>query len=193
MNAPHIHQGHAGARPLSTLLVKVSLLSISLLAQNCALADNISDYLSPHITASNVIDIRQWSRPAECVFTPDGGQDCLLSLAMAEGRGKQPLSQQVEASVYLRLRGGRVGQVIINGPSSHLVQVLDLLHRYYGPPIAAPAGEWQANSPCSTLSEWQQPEMSILLKACRKPGSHNGDGFTINLLADWYALAGQHR
>lgn len=169
------------------LFVSLCLAGTLMAAQASVASTNIATFLSPQIAGMSLVEFYKRTGAMECAIGSDGAQDCFIALPFgAAGRA----GPNEGAWVFVRARGGRVGQVIINGPISQLTRVLDVLARHYGPPIHAASRASALVSPCSELSQWQRGGHSVVVRACRNPLSESGGGeFVVHLLADWYVFS----
>lgn len=151
--------------------------------QALALTQNVASLLSPRVAGMSLTELQKRLGAMECAIGPAGAKDCFI--AMPFGAASR-VGGNDEARVFLRARGGHVGQIIINGPIEQLTRVLAVLSRQYGASSASVSRASATPEPCTELSQWQREGQSVLVKVCRNPIGSGGD-FVVNILADWYA------
>lgn len=167
------------------------LAGVAMAAHASAASTSIATFLSPHVAGMSLAELRKRAGGMECAIGSDGAQDCFVTLpfGVADHAGSNE-----EARVFVRARGGRFGQVIVNGPIGHLTRVLDMLSRHNGSPTPSVSRASAFVSPCNDLSQWQRDGHSVVVRTCRNPLSKSGGGeFVVNLLADWYVFSREGR
>lgn len=154
--------------------------------QAFATTESVATLLSPRVAGMSLTELQKRLGAMECAIGPEGAKDCFIALpfgAASRGGGND------EARVFLRARGGQVGQVIINGPVGQLARVLAALSLNYGASSASISRVSATPAPCTELSQWQREGQSVLVKVCRNPVGNGCGDFLVNILADWYALS----
>ena len=143
--------------------------------------------LSPRLPGISLATLQERFGRMECERgREEGVEDCYFALPVA---GVASSSRQGgDAFVFLRVRQGRVGQMVINGPAERLSGVFGTLLRNYGAPQSGVLRVASSLAPCTDLSQWQRFGHSVVVRVCRgQPGSA-GD-FVVNVLADWYVTS----
>lgn len=168
------------------LLALLCVFGVHVSGQAFAAAESVAALLSPRVAGMSLTELQKRLGAMECAIGPAGAKDCFIALpfgAANRGGGNE------ETRVFLRARGGHVGQVIINGPVEQLTRVLAALSLHYGAPKTRVSRVSAALAPCTELSQWQHEGQSVLVKVCRNPVGNGGGDFVVNILADWYALS----
>lgn len=172
---------------LKNWLSPLPLLAWALISgQAFAVNENLAVLLSPSVVRMSLAKLQKSLGPMECTSGAAEDKDCFIALPV--GAANLPGSDY-KGWAFLRVRGGHVGQVIINGPAWQLTKVLEVLALHYvvsntgitPPPLTL--------GPCKKLSERQSEGVSVLVKVCRSPIGGSSD-FVVNILADWYAFSG---
>lgn len=167
-----------------SLLVWPCLVGMLFCGQALALTQDVALLLSPRVAGMSLTELQKRLGAMECAIGPAGAKDCFI--AMPFGAASR-VGGNDEARVFLRARGGHVGQIIINGPVEQLTGVLAALSLHYGASSASVARASATPAPCTELSQWQREGQSVLVKVCRNPAGNGGGDFVVNILADWYA------
>lgn len=187
------------ARPSTPLLTDTSIkrrfralactAGLMFFSHSPAAVENVASLLSPRLEGISLADVRKRLGSMECAIGRNGAQDCFVTMPFgATGQGSHE-----EARVFLRAKGGRIGQIIINGPVGQLTRMMDLLARHYGMPSPAASRVSVVSAPCAELSQWQREGRSVLVRVCPNPLVSGGGDFVVNVLADWYVLAAASR
>lgn len=149
-----------------------------------AATESVAALLSPRVAGMSLTELQKRLGAMECAIGPAGAKDCFIAMPFgAAGR----VGGIDEARVFLRARGGQVGQIIINGPVEQLTKVLAVLSLHYGASSASISRASATPGPCTELSQWQREGQSVLVKVCRNPVGNGSGDFVVNILADWYA------
>lgn len=151
--------------------------------QVLALTQDVASLLSPRVAGMSLTELQKRLGAMECAIGSAGAKDCFI--AMPFGAASR-VGGNDEARVFLRVRGGHVGQIIINGPVEQLAGVLAVLSLHYGASSASVARALITSTPCTELSQYQRKGQSVLVKVCRNPARNGSGDFVVNILADWY-------